>query len=296
MLVPLDTGITIPAFYVDKEAGDKLHHHVLSLSQRLPVTLFDQPRIQAVRVLMLPGNSRGPNPWELTLIIVVVLLATGFITSIFMHWHLVRKNRRLREQVEQGLIPPPPDMLPMGKQMLTPAQLEMFPLRTVSKKSSVAPVASKRNSIITSDGQILDEDCCVICLEKVDEGDVVRELPCKHDYHQNCIDPWLTTKCAECPLCKTDYSASPPNSNDKPSETRHEGEIAPLTLEADSTIPSHARRYRDRLLDIMLRRHKRRDEISASDATREDQDVELANITAGSGTTPPGHLQLNNNP
>lgn len=106
---------------------------------------------------------------------------------VFMHWHLVRKNRRLREQVEQGLIPPPPDMLPMGKQLLTTAQLEVFPLRTVPKKPSAPPPASKRNSIITSDGQVLDEDCCVICLEKVEEGDIVRELPCKHEYHQGCI-------------------------------------------------------------------------------------------------------------
>ncbi|CAB5367869.1 unnamed protein product [Rhizophagus irregularis] len=29
-------------------------------------------------------------------------------------------------------------------------------------------------------------------------------LPCKHWYHVECIDPWLTTKSSSCPLCKTD--------------------------------------------------------------------------------------------
>lgn len=36
---------------------------------------------QAVRILMLPGSTRGPNPWELTLIIMIVLLGIGFLTS-----------------------------------------------------------------------------------------------------------------------------------------------------------------------------------------------------------------------
>ena len=30
---------------------------------------------------MLPGSTRGPNPWELTLIVMSALLAIGFLTS-----------------------------------------------------------------------------------------------------------------------------------------------------------------------------------------------------------------------
>ncbi|CAG8507972.1 10751_t:CDS:1, partial [Acaulospora morrowiae] len=47
-------------------------------------------------------------------------------------------------------------------------------------------------------------ETCAICLEDFDNGDEVRELPCRHWYHVECIDPWLTTKSSSCPLCKKD--------------------------------------------------------------------------------------------
>ncbi|KAI9479554.1 hypothetical protein BDB00DRAFT_793197 [Zychaea mexicana] len=42
---------------------------------------------------------------------------------------------------------------------------------------------------------------CVICLEAFVQGDVLRILPCGHEYHCDCIDTWLTKKSASCPLC-----------------------------------------------------------------------------------------------
>ncbi|KAG0217751.1 hypothetical protein B0O80DRAFT_435808 [Mortierella sp. GBAus27b] len=45
-------------------------------------------------------------------------------------------------------------------------------------------------------------DTCAICIEEFVEGDEVRILPCHHDFHSECIDPWLTRKSATCPLCK----------------------------------------------------------------------------------------------
>ncbi|CAO3650154.1 unnamed protein product [Cunninghamella echinulata] len=42
---------------------------------------------------------------------------------------------------------------------------------------------------------------CVICLENYQQDDLLRILPCKHEYHRDCIDLWLTKKNACCPLC-----------------------------------------------------------------------------------------------
>ncbi|KAI8367604.1 uncharacterized protein BYT42DRAFT_586864 [Radiomyces spectabilis] len=61
---------------------------------------------------------------------------------------------------------------------------------------------------------ITDASCnevtCVFCLDEFACGDKVRKLPCGHEYHVECIDPWLTLKSASCPLCKYDCSVDAP--------------------------------------------------------------------------------------
>ncbi|RGB25733.1 hypothetical protein C1646_595196, partial [Rhizophagus diaphanus] len=54
---------------------------------------------------------------------------------------------------------------------------------------------------------------CSICLEELVDGETLRELPCSHLYHMECIDKWLTTKSSHCPLCKQD--ATPPEIAEK---------------------------------------------------------------------------------
>ncbi|MBA0769303.1 hypothetical protein Gotri_018049 [Gossypium trilobum] len=45
-----------------------------------------------------------------------------------------------------------------------------------------------------------DAECC-ICLSAYEDGTELRELPCHHHFHCNCIDKWLYIN-ATCPLCK----------------------------------------------------------------------------------------------
>lgn len=49
-------------------------------------------------------------------------------------------------------------------------------------------------------------DPCAICLEEYEIGDQLRELPCKHFFHSQCIDPWFKDVHGICPVCKRDYS------------------------------------------------------------------------------------------
>ncbi|XP_059144591.1 E3 ubiquitin-protein ligase ZNRF3-like [Physella acuta] len=44
-------------------------------------------------------------------------------------------------------------------------------------------------------------ESCAICLEGYKPGQVLRVLPCHHEFHQLCVDPWLENH-GTCPLCK----------------------------------------------------------------------------------------------
>lgn len=50
-----------------------------------------------------------------------------------------------------------------------------------------------------------DPPASCYCLEDTKPGDVIRELPCLHRFHQACVDPWLKLH-PTCPLCRRDVN------------------------------------------------------------------------------------------
>lgn len=58
-----------------------------------------------------------------------------------------------------------------------------------------------------SDKVWVSSDECIICLEEFVVGDSrVMQLPCGHDFHEECIQRWLTTQQRTCPICKHDIT------------------------------------------------------------------------------------------
>lgn len=53
-------------------------------------------------------------------------------------------------------------------------------------------------------------DACAICIDTIENDDDVRGLQCGHAFHASCVDPWLTSRRACCPLCKADYYVPKP--------------------------------------------------------------------------------------
>ncbi|XP_047083045.1 uncharacterized protein LOC124693610 [Lolium rigidum] len=49
-----------------------------------------------------------------------------------------------------------------------------------------------------------DLEQCHICLTEYEDGDQIRTLPCKHEFHLQCVDKWLKEVHRVCPLCRGD--------------------------------------------------------------------------------------------
>ncbi|XP_020095090.1 receptor homology region, transmembrane domain- and RING domain-containing protein 1-like [Ananas comosus] len=50
-------------------------------------------------------------------------------------------------------------------------------------------------------------ETCAICLEDYQDGEMIRVLPCEHEYHAVCVDSWLTKWGTFCPVCKQEVNS-----------------------------------------------------------------------------------------
>ncbi|KAL9124844.1 MAG: hypothetical protein Q9217_005877 [Psora testacea] len=83
----------------------------------------------------------------------------------------------------------------------SPDQATAKASRNQNEKGYVSP--KKRNRY---NGRQIE---CVVCLEEyVDGHSRVMSLPCGHEFHAECITPWLTTRRRTCPICKGDVVRS----------------------------------------------------------------------------------------
>ncbi|KAF0718035.1 Aste57867_1951 [Aphanomyces stellatus] len=68
-------------------------------------------------------------------------------------------------------------------------------LNSVSPASAACVESLKENLVPVACG-----DACVVCMESFDQETCV-ELPCRHKFHELCIDPWLKLH-STCPTCR----------------------------------------------------------------------------------------------
>ncbi|EFQ29583.1 hypothetical protein CGRA01v4_14861 [Colletotrichum graminicola] len=86
---------------------------------------------------------------------------------------------------------------------------------------------------------------CVVCLEEyVDGVSRVMSLPCGHEFHVECITPWLTTRRRTCPICKGDVVRS--LARGSPSSPRYEA----YHDDSDDEVEAEASGSRDRGEDM----------------------------------------------
>ncbi|KAE8671959.1 actin-related protein 5-like [Hibiscus syriacus] len=106
-----------------------------------------------------------------------------------------------------GLRPLPPSMseflLGSGFDRLID-QLSQMEIHNTGR--NVQPPASKAAveampTVEIKETHIRDELCCAVCKEQFELGTKVRNMPCDHLYHYNCILPWLQLR-NSCPVCR----------------------------------------------------------------------------------------------
>ncbi|KAI9004620.1 hypothetical protein BC832DRAFT_592563 [Gaertneriomyces semiglobifer] len=117
------------------------------------------------------------------------------------------------------------------------AQAERMPIsdtcneESTDQDASKLPYAIQRTSTSasthtnhTSVSLAYQIDTCPICLEAFIEGEPIRELlPCRHYFHNHCIEPWLTTRCGVCPVCRFDLVKELHPEYDEETNTEHDG-------------------------------------------------------------------------
>ncbi|XP_072043858.1 RING finger protein 215-like isoform X2 [Amphiura filiformis] len=71
-------------------------------------------------------------------------------------------------------------------QRLAKASISKMPARRCKKKKAYS---------------IREKEGCAVCLDEFSPGQMLRVLPCYHQFHCKCVDSWLIKK-RTCPLCK----------------------------------------------------------------------------------------------
>lgn len=187
-------------------------------------------------------------------------------------WRMARERRQdenetltLAEQHQltadenywRNIIGQPPRLTPQPrptKQRLNQSLVDLLPTRIYKDKDTVEVTSDGKmvcisgNSSVNSLDTAFEPSNCVICLEPFEDGDIMRRLPCNHEYHRDCVDVWLTKKCSSCPLCL--HSIQIPT---VPDEIHAQEQAEQDYYEPDDLVTTWQNLTRDE--EILLRQH-----------------------------------------
>ncbi|KAB5578430.1 hypothetical protein GE09DRAFT_1168993 [Coniochaeta sp. 2T2.1] len=203
-------------------------------------TLYDADPNDYCRIwtqITVGQDDTLPGIWAFFLIVIGVLTAVIFAISLLMHFLQARRRVSLRRRVQKGEInlegmgikrvtvlasdidkfplftynyEPEPESVPTSPtQPASPRQTKSRASRTPSEMiatpSSPLPISEQGldSALASSTTATGYQPACAICLEPYENRvTIIRELPCGHIFHPDCIDEFLGECSSLCPLCK----------------------------------------------------------------------------------------------
>ncbi|KAF7512580.1 hypothetical protein GJ744_000841 [Endocarpon pusillum] len=179
------------------------------------------PPTDAARLLarVALNSSRDSNPvlgrlWVFAILVLAILCVVTGLTSLIMHINQRRLRRDLRRRIGNGQVDL--EILGIKRQKVPQKVLDKMPLYVYTSKltPTTSPTkdttpTSTRGSSLTQRKNLPNRDVpfsqttCPICLDDFEHDEtVVRELPCQHIFHPECVDEFLRTNSSLCPMCK----------------------------------------------------------------------------------------------
>jgi hypothetical protein len=171
------SDIKIPSVFTSQWVYRDLRYQ--SVSYLLHKPSVSQFTSSSLWVLLTKDDDRE---WPMLDIIIVTIIAPGVIL-LFLYF--LWKFRRQRIVIENE------DVNNDESGVLDQEDLDAMPTKVffVHEKAENAP------------------ETCAVCIEDFEDGDIVRPLKCKHEFHLKCIDTWLLKRKKTCPICKKDMSS-----------------------------------------------------------------------------------------
>jgi hypothetical protein len=135
------------------------------------------------------SHGRHPSPTSST-----------FVTNYWMDQDRLRKD--LADHRRQTLSPLPVVKYRSGLQKDVLEGGKMFPdfVHNAHLPGEASQASHSNEMISLKHGAGTEILCYPICTDDFVDGEKVRILPCRHIYHQHCIDPWLLKKSGTCPI------------------------------------------------------------------------------------------------
>ncbi|XAR66263.1 Ubiquitin--protein ligase [Bertholletia excelsa] len=113
------------------------------------------------------------------------------------------------------------------------AQIEVNGIGRVDHPPASKAAIEAMPTIEIVESHIATESHCAVCKEPFELGNEVREMPCKHIYHSDCILPWLSLR-NSCPVCRHELPSDGRNSVEsnrgQTEPTQHDDETVGLTI------------------------------------------------------------------